>query len=115
MPLECGESEEYGDIVLSLVSRFADLSKPSFETNAPGNVEITLFENEGEMLVNCTLMTIGYKAFPVSPFKIRVKCERAKTVTLLPENTTIDFKQENGYIEFETRSLNIFDMYRIEM
>jgi hypothetical protein len=105
---------EYGDIVLELIKRFADLSKPSFETSAPGNVEITLFEGEGEKLVNCTAMTAGYKAYPIMSFKVRVKCDGAKSVTLLPDNTPIDFKQENGYVEFEARTLNIFDMYRIE-
>ena len=114
LPLECGESEEYGDILLELIKRFADLSKPSFETSAPGNVEITLFEGEGEKLVNCTAMTVGYKAYPIMSFKVRVKCDGAKSVTLLPDNTPIDFKQENGYVEFEARTLNIFDMYRIE-
>ncbi|MBQ7292237.1 MAG: hypothetical protein IJW79_00710, partial [Clostridia bacterium] len=114
LPLECGESEEYSDIVLSLVKRFADLSKPSFVTEAPGNVEITLFESNGEKLVNCTVMTTGYKAYPVSPFKIKVKCDFApKKVLLLPDEENVEFKYSDGYAEFEARKLDIFDMYRI--
>lgn len=115
LPLECGESEEYSDIVLSLVKRFADISKPSFETDAPCDVELTLFESEGEKLVNCTVLTVGYKAYPVSPFTVRVKCEKKpKSVTLLPEGKPVEFEYQNGYAEFKTRMLNIFDMYRID-
>ena len=114
LPLECGETEEYSDILLSLLRRFADLSKPTFETDAPGNVEVTLFESEGEKLVNCTVLTTGYKAYPVSPFKVRVKCEaKPRAVTLLPDATEIEFKYKEGYVEFEASKLEIFDMYRI--
>ena len=114
LPLECGESEEYSDIILSLLRRLGCVDEPSFETDAPGNVEITLFESEGEKLVNCTVLTAGYKAYPVSPFTVRVKCEQApRSVTLLPEGTPVEFEYKNGYAEFKTRMLNIFDMYRV--
>lgn len=115
MPLECGETEEYSDIVLSLVRRFADLSCPSFVADAPGNVEITLFEGAGEKLVNCAVMTTDYKAYPISPFKVKVKCDFIpKRLLLLPKEEEIEFTYFDGYVEFETRRLNIFDMYRIE-
>ena len=115
LPLECGESEEYSDIILSLIRRFGGIDAPSFETNAPDNVEITLFESEGEKLINCTVLTVGYKAYPVSPFTVRVKCEREPSaVTLLPEQTPVEFGYSDGYVAFEARKLNIFDVYRIE-
>ena len=114
VPLECGDTEEYGDIVLNLVKKAMGEYKPAFKSDAPGNVEITLFENEGEKLVNCTVLTTGYKAYPATPFKVAVKCEkRPSRVELLPNGETVDFIYSDGYAEFETRTLNIFDMYRI--
>ena len=116
LPLECGETEEHGDILLSLLRRFADLDKPSFKTDAPDNVELTLFEGEGEMLVNCTVLHAGSRSYPVSPFSVRVRCETVPhSVALLPAGEHITFTYENGYVCFEARKLNIFDMYRIEL
>ena len=113
-PIECGETEEYGDILLNLVERAIGEYKHSFTSDAPGNVEITLFEDNGEMLVNCTSLASGYKSYPVSPFKIRVKRnERPDRVELLPGGEAVSFNYSDGYVEFETRTLNIFDMYRI--
>lgn len=113
-PIECGEAEEYGDILLNLVERAIGEYKHSFTSDAPGNVEITLFEDNGEMLVNCTSLASGYKSYPVSPFKIRVKRnERPDRVELLPGGEAVSFNYSDGYVEFETRTLNIFDMYRI--
>jgi hypothetical protein len=44
-----------------------------------------------------------------------VKCEREPSaVTLLPEQTPVKFGYSDGYVTFEARKLNIFDVYRIE-
>jgi hypothetical protein len=114
LPLECGETEEYGDILLSLIKRLDALGAPSFESNAPVHVEITLFEAKGEKLVNCVALDSGYKSAPVSPFEIKVKCDTPpKSVTLLPDGNPLDFTYEDGYVSFTARLLNTFDMYRI--
>lgn len=55
-------------------------------------------------------------AYPVAPFTVRVKCDRApKAVTLLPEGKPVKFSYRNGFVSFLTRKLHIFDMYRIEL
>lgn len=116
MPLECGETEEYGELLLSLIDRFDGLGEPSFKSDAPNNVEITLFESEGEKFINCVVLCDGARSYPVSPFEVSVKCEKTPTgVTLLPEGTPVDFSYENGYARFETGKLSIFDMYRIAL
>ena len=114
LPLECGETEEYSDLVLSLVKRFGAIGEPSFKSNAPLGVEITMFEGEGEKLVNCVALESGYKSFTVSPFEISVKCDfKPTSVELLPSGEKLDFVWEDGYAKFTSAPLNIFAMYRI--
>lgn len=116
LPLECGATEEYGDLLLSLIDRFDGIGAPSFKSDAPSNVEITLFESEGEKLVNCAVLNDRARSYPVVPFNVKVKCEKApKSVTLLPDKTTVGFEYADGYASFEARKLHIFDMYRIEL
>lgn len=115
LPLELGGTEEYGEILWSLVSRFADLSKLSFASTAPANVELTLFVSAGEKLVSAVVLCDTAASDPVASFTVRVKCDRApKAVTLLPEEKPVKFLYKDGYVSFRTRKLQIFDMYRIE-
>ena len=114
MPVECGVTEEYSDLLLSIIKRLGALEEPSFKSTAPGNVEVTLFEGEDEQLVNCVALESGYKSYPVSPFAVSVKRASAPAaVTLLPSGEKLDFTYEDGYVTFTTRTLNTFDMYRI--
>ena len=114
LPLECGETEEYGDILLSLLKRFGGVGAPSFGSAAPANVELTMFEDGGERLVSCIVHSQDTASYPVAPFAVKVRCETApSSVTLLPDNTPVAFEYSDGYVTFMSRTLNIFDMYRI--
>ncbi|MBQ2967912.1 MAG: beta-galactosidase trimerization domain-containing protein [Clostridia bacterium] len=106
---------EYGEIFMNLLKKLTDFEALSFKSNAPEDVEITVFENGDEMTVNTVLVNEKTVAPIISPFEIRVKtAQEPKSVTLLPENESINFRFENGYTVFNTRELKIFDMYRIQ-
>jgi hypothetical protein len=108
---------EYGDILLALLMRTAKIAPDNlyFSSTAPGNVQLTLFSDRGELLLSCVTMTDDVASYPVSPFTVRVKCHfRPTRVTLLPEGKPIKFTYRDGHITFRTRTLRIFDMYRIE-
>lgn len=113
--LENGETEEYGDVMWNLVSASAGLKEPSFRSDAPENVELTLFESDGEKLLSALVLTDAATSHPVSPFTVEVKsAAQPKAVTLLPENTPVEFTCTDGYVKFKARKLHIFDMYRLE-
>lgn len=113
-PLECGGTDEYCELLWGLVSRLARVKGLSFASDAPGNVELTMFASEGERLVNAVVLSDDVKAYPVAPFRVRVKCEtEPKSVTLLPEGRPVKFTYRNGYVSFRTRTLRIYDCYRI--
>ena len=114
LPLELGETEEYGDILWSLIRSLMSADGLSYTSTAPGYVEHTLFRSEDELLFNSTALTDGAEAYPVAPFTVSVRCDRVpRAVTLVPTGEDVAFRYENGYVTFETRTLQIYDLYRI--
>jgi hypothetical protein len=106
---------EYTSIILNLL-QFASKQEYSFSSDAPTNVEITLFKNDDFYTVNASLLTDEPKAFKLSAFTVAVKTDKMpKRVTLLPEETDVDWSYNNGYVTFNARELDIFDMYKIEL
>ena len=89
--------------------------KPSFKSDAPDGVEFTLFDH-GDYL---TLNTVNVNEVPVSKvvndFHAYVKVEsEPKGVYLLPDNTPVDFKYEDGYVSFTVKDFKIFKMFKID-
>ncbi|MBO5269642.1 MAG: hypothetical protein J6B77_02575 [Clostridia bacterium] len=116
LPLECGDTEEYGEILWSLLSRVGSISELSFRSDAPGHVELTLFSYENEKTLNCTVLTDAAHSYPVSPFRVSVKCDTApKRITVVGKDVTIPFTYADGYATFTTETLRIYDLYRIEL
>ena len=105
---------EYTSIILNLL-QFAKKETYSFTSDAPTNVELTLFKNDGYYTVNASLLTDEPRAFKLSAFTVSVKTEKApERVVLLPDETEVEWSYNNGYVTFKTQDLNIFDMYKIE-
>ena len=90
--------------------------KYSVYSDAPYNVELVSYKNEDSFTVNASVLCEEIRSTPVSPFEIRLKTDmKPSRVMLLPEKTDIPFSFENGYTIFKTRTLNIFDMYKIQI
>ncbi len=105
---------EYTQIVLNLLS-YASKKDFSFTSDAPTNVEITMFKNEDHYTVNTYLITNEPKIFSMMPFTISINADREpKDVLLLPNETSVPFTYTEGKITFKTRVLNFFDMYKIQ-
>ncbi len=105
---------EYTQILLNLL-KYTSPKDFSFSSDAPTNVEITMFKNEDSYTINTYLLTNEPKIFPIMPFNITVKAEKApKKVLLLPNEEPMQFTYESGNIAFKTRVLNFFDMYKIQ-
>lgn len=105
---------EYTNIVLNLL-HYAKQTDYTLSSDAPTNVELTLFKNDNYFTVNASLLTDEPKAFTLPPFSVTVKTDREpKQVILLPEESEVEWSYNDGYITFNTRTLNIFDMYQIK-
>ncbi len=110
-PIEYIGFEEYRQIFLRLLHIDR---KPAyfFASDAPRHVELTAFRNPDSVTVNAAVLDEEAVSTPVSPFKVRVRV-KARSVELLPEGRAIPFTTDGEYTEFETRTLRIFDMYRL--
>ena len=87
----------------------------SFSSNAPSNVEITVFDCEDGIIVNTIVLNEKAFADKVLPFEISVKSAISpKSVNKLPEGESIPFKYTDGCVKFSSDVLDIFDMYKIE-
>ncbi len=115
VPIEYNDFIEYRQILNSLIKQCVSCQARSFESNAPKDVEITLFHNDDSWTVNVNLVTDKEIAREVAPFQIRIKSQKVpKSIELLVKKEEVEFSYRDGYIEFATKTLNIFDMYEIK-
>lgn len=111
LPLERGKQEEYRRIFLNLL-QYPAAPQWFFTTDASSKVELTAFRQENTVRLNAVSMSEGAVSEPVAPFTVRVR-GAAKSVCLLPGGEPISFTVEAGYTVFQTRTLDIFDMYEL--
>ncbi len=112
VPVEAIKMYEYQNLFMNFIYQLCH--NPSFKSNAPQYVEITLFDAGEYFTVNTVLASEKAKTDVIPPFKIEVKCERKpNSVLFLPDNIEISFEYSEGYVIFNTRELNVFDMYMI--
>lgn len=87
--------------------------KPTLKTNAPRQVEITLFESQGELQVNAVDLLCTDELLPIRKFTVEVECERPAKVVNAKTDKEVKFEYENGKVIFDIDDLVMFDMLRI--
>jgi len=110
--LEAKTIKAYREILVNLLN-YAGLGDLSVTAKASPSVEVVAFKNPDSITLSAVYITDDEDTEIQSPFEIKVKCENAKSVKLLPNGEEISFEQEGEYITFKTKELNIFDMYEI--
>ncbi|MDD4773141.1 MAG: alpha-L-fucosidase [Eubacteriales bacterium] len=99
-----------------LMSLAFELSSPeslSLLTTASKKVELVIFDTGGSKLISAVDLDCDEELRPHMPFVIKVKSARPVSVRLLPDNTPVEFKYDDGYVCFTARKLIMFDMYEI--
>ena len=82
--------------------------------DAPANVELTVFRDGRELLVNAAVLCEETESIPSAPFTVCIRTEQPpSSVVLLPAETPVPFEWKDGMLRFAARSVHIFDMYRI--
>lgn len=111
--IEAKTIKAYREILVNLLN-YAGLCDLSVTAKASPSVEIVAFKNPDSITLSAVYITDDEDTEIQSPFEIKVKCEGAKSVKLLPSNEGIPFTKDGEYLTFKTKELNIFDMYKIE-
>lgn len=111
--IEGGELYDYRRIFTNLLKKVLGFES-AVSSDAPKDVEITLFKDENSMLVNTVLLNDDYKARHVENFEISIKCDKApKGVLLLPEEKEILCRIDANTVTFDSQKMEIFNMYKI--
>lgn len=112
VPLEAIEFEEYRKVFVNLL-HIAGRPDYFFCSDAPKNVEITAFTDKEKITVNVMVLDEEAITTPAAPFSVKVK-EEVSSIRLLPDGEEIPFSIEKGYTVFQTRAVDIFDMYELK-
>ncbi len=113
MALEGVDNDNHAQVLMNLMQTFFTL-KHSIRSDAPWDVEITLFDAKDHLLVHCVQLEVGRKARRVEPFEVSVRCEKApKAVLCLPEERPVAFRFADGHVTFPVQDWKIFEMFKI--
>jgi len=115
LPIEGYSGYQYRGIVLNLLFSLAKIQQFGFGADAPKRVELVGFADEKRILISAVDMEKeADDGIRILPFPVWVRSEREpKCVRLLPNGGDLSYSYKDGYVHFETRELNIFDMYEI--
>lgn len=114
MPIECNELYDYKHILMNL---FGDVFgfDSTLRSDAPDDVEITVFDDKDSLLVNAVLMNTRFKARKVEDIVVSLKTATApESVVCVPENEPVPFTYEEGRVTFTIKDMKIFKMYEIK-
>ena len=90
----------------------------TFEADAPGSVEVTLFTQpeKQRIIINLLNFQKDLPNIPIEGVKVRIRMAGKKPglLELLPEKTRIDYEFNNDIVEFKAPKLETFAMFALE-
>lgn len=114
LPIEGYDSYHHRKVAMCWLRNELPMAAQSVQTDAPSQVELIPFTADREILISAVDMGVTEDRISIAPFTVSVKTEaEPRQVQLLPNETPIAFSYQNGYVSFQTRALDLFDMYRI--
>ena len=114
------ENEKIYDYKMFIIKIFEELLKECndlyiIKTNAPRDVEIVTFKTPYEYLLNAVHLSEEDLIPEVNSFNIKIKSEKIpKSIVILPGNKLVNFSYDNGFVSFNTQTLDILDVYAIK-
>jgi hypothetical protein len=115
-PLETAEQPPHRRVFAQMVRELA-ASPFSFEADAPGAVEVTLFHqpDKKRFLVNVVNAQEQLPPIPVfnATVRVRMNDKKAVRVALLPDDKPLPFATKGEYVEVTLPELNIFHMLMV--
>ncbi len=113
LEIESQKLYDYRNIILGIFEKTLKLDK-SLISDAPYDVELTLFADGDSLLLSSTLLTDAYKARKVESFNVSVKKDGAVGgVVRLPERAPVDFVRDGKFVKFRIEAPGMFEAYEI--
>lgn len=112
--VESVELYDYRRIFVNLLKNVFGFSS-SVVSDAPKDVELTVFDTNECVLVHTVLLNTDYKARKVEDFTITIECDAyPKKVFLMPGGEEIPSITEGNRITFRSENPGMFQTYKIE-
>lgn len=113
LPLEAVDNYNHSRVLLNLLHTFFSVPG-SLRSDAPKDVELTLFDNERGLALNAVLLNEDEYARHVEPFTVHVLCkDKPKQILRMPEEIPVKFTYEKQYVTFTVEDLGLFSMFEI--
>lgn len=111
--IECLELYDYRRVLLNLL-RFASKFTPSVISDAPDDVEITVFEKENGILLHTIQLSSKHTARRIPDFEITLtNAKEPVAVYQLPERKPVCSHYDNGRLTISVHDPKIFQTYEI--
>ena len=111
-PIEASEYEEHRRIFLNLL--IPEIHGLSITSDAPENLEITLYRTENGYLLNTVYLCETYKAGTIPPYSVSLNAEGIKSIEKISDNTDVPFTEKDGPVTF-SGSTQMFEVYKINI
>ena len=112
--IECYDFYDYRNILVNILDTYLGLER-SVISDAPIDVELTLFREGDETLLSAVLHNENYRARKVEDFTVSVTVpEGARSVTLLPDETPVPAEIDGTRVKFTVEKLDMLAMYSIK-
>ncbi len=112
MPVELDSAAAPRRIFLNLLRLIG--MRPRLETSASRIVEIVVMKDEMGLRVSAVRLSDEFDG-KLPAFEVNIQSDQApEKVMLLPDETDIPFEYADGWIRFQARALDTFDMYRLQ-
>lgn len=116
LPIEGYDSFHHRQVTKRILRAYLSEDSQSVISNAPSQVEIVTFSTDDGLLISAADLGITDERLKLPAFSVSAKvARRPRRVILLPDESEVDFKYSDGRVSFEARSLDMFDMYKIEL
>ncbi len=113
MALEAVDNDNHSQVLLGLLQTFFHYA-PAFRSNAPQDVEVTLFNAGEHLLLHCVQLNVQRQARRLESFAVSVCCDRQPKVVLrMPEEIPVESHYEDGFVTIPVSEMTIFEMYKI--
>jgi hypothetical protein len=115
-PIESIDNEPHKTIFLNLIKSLSD-EEFSFKSDAPAEVEITLFSqtDNNRYILNLVNLQEKLSILPIYNFSVSVniKNKKVKEVVLLPYKDKLDYEIVDGWVNIYIDKLDIYKMIAI--
>ena len=112
--IELDARAAYRDIFANLIEELIPKSARVVLSNAPRQVELSLYEREGGLQLNAINLLAGDEWLALPSFKVKIaSSEKPSSITSVTTGKSIPFSYSDGYICVTFKGLKLFEMLEI--